>query len=198
MKIRLTNTFFDSLHKLKRINTWHVKIYHLFRYDIPYYLKNLRRFNKILWKYRAWNGDGCLLFVEESLRNTCSIIEKYGIENDESRLKKIAKMKRACEILKNINEDLYIDIAEISLGRKMDNDFTFDEPDEHGTVKLNLYKNEEEENYSTEVFKMARELQNSEWKELWSILQGQDIPQGMNQEDYDLFYNGSGLGDWWD
>lgn len=198
MKIEIVDTFWDGLKKISFKSIWYMKLIDLFRYDIPHYLKNLKRFNKILWNYRGWNGDQSLLFMEESIRHTCFIIENYGMEFDESRLKKIAKMKRTCDILNNINENRYIEIAEKSLGREIDTNITFGEPDENGTVRLNLYKNEEEEKFSSEVFKLTRELEDAEWKELWVILQGQDFPKGMSREEYDKFYDGSGLKGWWD
>jgi hypothetical protein len=42
-------------------------------------------------------------------------IEKHGNEVDESRLKKVAAMRRVVELIKNYNEDNYIDMAEKEL-----------------------------------------------------------------------------------
>jgi hypothetical protein len=44
-------------------------------------------------------------------------VEKRGNEVDEPRLKKVAAMRRAIELIQNYNEDIYIDMAEKELGK---------------------------------------------------------------------------------
>jgi len=70
---------------------------------------------------------------------------------------------------------------------------------------------EEERVHNKKIFTRAREIEESEWKELWSIIQGQDIKDysSKNQkikdsephddaDSYNDWFDGSGLRGWWD
>jgi hypothetical protein len=43
-----------------------------------------------------------------------------------------------------------------------------------------------------------RELEESEWKELWDILKGPDHSKFERDKDWENLYDGSGLSAWWD
>ncbi len=199
MKISFAPSFAKSLRKLRRDSMWHMKIWNFFRYDLYNYFKNLKTFHKSLWRFRSWNGDGILMFMEASLKKTGDCIEQYGNEIDESRLKKVEKIRRACEILKNINEDRYMDMAEAKFG-ELKGDLVFGEPDENNLSKIDMYQTQEDAIHDGKVFDYVRELEEKEWAELWEILKGQrDLVHTFdNDEEYYKQFDGSGLKGWWD
>jgi hypothetical protein len=112
MEIEFAESFGDSLKTLKRHNTWWYKTYELFRYDIPRFVKNIWRFRKPLWNHHWWDHHGTLTFLEIGLTHMSDVFEKRGNEVEESRLKKVAAMRRAVELIQNYNEDIYIEMAE--------------------------------------------------------------------------------------
>lgn len=192
MKIQATDSFFKSLKKIRRDNMWFMKVINFFRYELKNYFINLKTFHKALWSYRAWNGDACLYFLETALRQTKNVLEKYGNEEEVSRLKKIKKIERAITILNNINEDRYLDIAEAKYG-EIKSSFSFSEPDESGARRLISGKTKEEKEHTKLVYGYSVQLEKEEWGELWEILKGQDC----SKVDYDD-RDGSGLRGWWD
>ena len=126
MEIEFAESFGDSLKTLKRHNTWWYKTYELFRYDIPRFVKNIWRFRNPLWNHHWWDHHGTLTFLEIGLTHMSDIVEKRGHEVDKSRLKKVAAMRRAVELIQNYNEDIYIDMAEKELGKLMIHDWEFE------------------------------------------------------------------------
>jgi hypothetical protein len=56
-------------------------------------------------------------------------------------------------------------------------------------ILSNKQESEEDTNHNRKVFNRAREIQTSEWKEIWEIIQAQDA---------ESYKNGSGMLSWWD
>jgi len=84
------------------------KTYSLFRYKIPWFIKNITHFSKELYDFRPWSWEHNLDVFKRSIELTCNNIEKYGIELDEGRLPKIANMRKVILLLdKNIKDDFY-------------------------------------------------------------------------------------------
>jgi len=203
MKVEFANSFWKSLKRLSRHQTWWYKTYEFFRRDLPYFLENIWFFRKELYKFRSWDYSFNLDLFRRSLEKTVHTIEFHGSEIDESRMKKVEKMKRAIHLIKKVRQDDYIKDAEIELGKLMNTGWWFDGNDREDT--------EEESLHNKKVFVRAREIQESEWKELWSIIQGQDIREYSSktqkikdsepQDDmhsYNDWFDGSGLRGWWD
>jgi len=127
-------------------------------------------------------------------------IEHYGNEVDESRIKKVEKMKRAIQLIKNVRSDEYISQAESELGKIKNSDWLWTERED----------TEEESIHNKKIFEMAREIEDSEWKELWSIVQGQDVKEyrklydAQSEEEkrerelWNEWFDGSGMKSWWD
>jgi hypothetical protein len=166
----------------------------LFR-DFPNFLKNIWKFRKALWNHHWWDYSGTLDFIKIGVNDIATNIKIKGIEIEESRMKKVAKMKRVVEILSNIREEKYFDIVENEMGRGLyDNCFNFkpydDEPDLYEIINGST---EEEKNFNDRFFSRVAELENDEWNELWNILKGPDYSNTNNRE-----YDGSGLNSWWD
>jgi hypothetical protein len=126
--------------------------------------------------------------------------EHVGIEVKITRMKKVAKMKRAVEILNKLNEACYIEMAEKEIGDLYMNPIEF-EPceDRPGSYRLIDNDTPEEKAHNRKVYERAREIEDNEWKELWQIFKGQDLSKfNPDKKDWDDWYDGSGMKNWWD
>ena len=199
MKVGFADSFGDSIKTLIRHQTWWFKTYELFRYDLPRFFKNVWTFRKALWSHYWFDHHGTLKFLEIGLTNTSDTIEKYGNEVDGPRLKKVAAMRRAIELIKNYNEDNYIEMSEKELGELKLHDWEF-EPveDEPGYSRLVDKDTDEEKIHNRKVFDRAREIERQEWDELFTILKGQDYTKFDKDVDWDEQFDGSGIKGWWD
>ena len=211
MKVQFTDTFGDSIKRLMRHNTWWYKTYSLFRYDIQRFLKNVWRFRKPQANYYWWDHHALLEFMEIGFTDMGEKMEKYGNEIDVTRLKKIKAIKRAAELIRNYNEDLYTEMAEAELGDVVHHDWEFEDvEDKDGCYRLVDNETEEEKNHNKKVFKRSHEIGEQEWKELWKIIRGQDhkkyekLSKSLTEEErtksdhYYEWFDGTGLRGWWD
>jgi hypothetical protein len=211
MKVGFADSFGDSIKTLIRHQTWWYKTYELFRYDLPRFFKNVWTFRKALWSHYWFDHHGTLKFLEIGLTNISDTIEKYGNEIDGPRLKKVAAMRRAIELIKNYNEDNYITMAEKELGDLVHHDWEF-EPveDKPGYSRLIDKDTDEEKIHNRKVFDRAREIEEQEWNELFKILKGQDhkeyreLYDAQTEEEkkerelWNEWFDGSGIKGWWD
>jgi hypothetical protein len=200
MKIEFTDSFWKSLKTLSRHQTWWYKTYEFFRRDLPYFLENIWFFRKELYKFRSWDYSYNLEMFRRSLEKTVNTIEFHGNEIDTSRLKKVEKIKRSIQLLNNIRTDDYINQAENELGKIKNSDWLWTDKED----------TEEEKTHNRKVFDRAREIEDSEWKELWSIIHGQDLKEyreiynsktdeEKKEEDvWTDWFDGSGMKGWWD
>jgi len=207
MKILATDTFFKSLRKLSRDNMWYMRLYHLVRYDIPSFFSNLYSFRMELWHFKHWDSSYNLSLLKRSLELTCDNLERYGHEVDESRLKKIAKIKRTIELLNNHAEDNFIEQAEKEIGKEVVSGWDFVTDEKHpGLSRMVDKATPEEQAVNAKIFDRARQMEDEQWKELFSILQGQEpmppSPPGQSFDDnrkaWEDYYDGSGMKGWWD
>jgi hypothetical protein len=211
MKVGFADSFGDSLKTLIRHQTWWYKTYELFRYDLPRFFKNVWTFRKALWSHYWFDHHGTLKFLEIGLTNTSDTIEKYGNEVDGPRLKKVAAMRRAIELIKNYNESNYIEMAEKELGELVHHDWEF-EPveDKPGYSRLIDKDTDEEKVHNRKVFDRSSEIEEQEWDELFKILKGQDhkeyrkLYDSQTEEEkkerelWNEWFDGSGIKGWWD
>jgi hypothetical protein len=134
-----------------------------------------------------------------------------GMEVAESRDKKIAKMQRAIQILKNIIDDNYIEMAEAELGELIMHDWQFEEvPDNPGYSRLVDNETPAERKHNRKVYDKARRLGEAEWKELWRIFEGQNYnqykkitksltPEQMRNDNVWVdWFDGTDMRGWWD
>lgn len=224
MKVEFEDSFGKSLKRL----IWHesriYKFYSIFRYGIWHFFANLWRFRKVLWNHQWWDYRYHL----EAIYTSLSIMETglhKGIEVAESRDKKIQKMQRALELLKNKMDDNYIDRAELVLGDLVMHDWEFEEvPDHPGCSRLVDNDTPEETEHNRKVFNYSTELEQNEWAELWDIYKGKlyadyaDYKKvesvllakceadGLDAEKiaeltaelHNSWFDGSGANTWWD
>ena len=174
MDVQFTESFFKSLKRLNRHQTWWYKTYEMFRYKMPYFIENVWYFRKELWEHRSWDYIFSLMMLRRSLTKLAHTLEFYGWEVDESRLKKVAEIKRVIYLIDRIREDDFMKDAETELGEIQNKDWDFDN-----------YRDDtsEEREHNRKVFQKARDIEEAEWKELWKNLKG-----GKN----------GGMRGWWD
>ena len=168
--------------------------------DLPNFFKNIWRFRKALWNHHWWDYSGTLRFIEISTEHMAKNLKERGNEIELSRFKKVDKMNRAIEILKNIRESRYFDIVEKELGRSYNTkNIEFvpleDNPDYFEMVD---YDSDEEKEFNDKYFERVTQLENQEWIELWEILKGQDYEKFDKEKDWDDQFDGSGMRGWWD
>jgi hypothetical protein len=188
MKVQITDSFTKSLKRLIWHQHWLYRTYATFRYDIPLFVKNVWRFRRELWDHQWWDYRYTLNMMERSL----IIMEKgmgtKGMEVSETREPKVKSMRRALELLRNNREDNFVERAEAELGPITRWDW---ELDEEG-VMIDRDTPEQKE-HNRNVFKRAREIEDSEWKELWEIFKGT-----KNSKKYGKNYDGTDMRAWWD
>ena len=200
MKITFADSFWDSLERLSRNETWWYKTYAIFRYKIPMFFENIWFFRKQLWEFRSWDYGFNLRLFGRSLEKTAHTIEFYGSEVDISRMKKVAKIKRVIELINSVREGDYIEKAENVLGELKNLDGWRNDRDD----------TPEEKEHNGKVFKLARKIEDDEWNELWDILRGQnhqeyvDLLDSLSDEEkrekdvWNNWHDGSGMRGWWD
>jgi hypothetical protein len=126
-------------------------------------------------------------------------IDKYGLEVEHSKSKKVMKMWRAAKLMEHFIEDNFIELAEKELGELIINRFEFEPvPDKPGYSRLVDNDTPEEKDHNDKIFKRAREIEELMWSELWDILKGQDYKKFSDEIDWDKQFDGSGLRGWWD
>lgn len=198
MEVKFADTFTKSLDRLLIHQTWWYKTYHFLRYDIRRFVTNIWRFRKALYSHYWWDHRGVLMFIETSFTHMSDKIESYGSEVEESKQKKVEKMRRVIEIINNYNESNYIEMAEKELGELYRRELEFEESEQDGFYELvnNLPPEQKEHNYK--VYDRAQEIEDQEWVELWETLKGQDYKNFTKDKTFDEQFDGSGLKGWWD
>jgi hypothetical protein len=173
MKITFADSFYESLDRLVRHDTWWYKTYQFFKRDLWMFFRNIWRFRKELYRFRTWDHQFNQNIFARSLELTANAIVKHGSEVYESRLPKVAKMRRAAELLRD-RSDFIFEQVEKELGPIM-NESWWERDD---TL--------EEYEHNRKFFARVTEIEEQEWEELWTILKGTGKPDGTD------------LRRWWD
>jgi hypothetical protein len=192
MKVEFKDSFFESVEKLVWYDTNLWKVWAAIRYDIPLFFKNVWRFRKELYNHQWWDYRYTLEMLYRSLSIMVVKLEKDGIEEDISRGKKVQKIKRALELLKHKLDDDYVERAEGELGELSYKPIRF-EPVEgkEGLYSLEDDDTPTEKRHAKKVYKRARVIEDTEWKELWDIFKGKKFTTFEK-------FDGSDLRGWWD
>ena len=202
MEVKFKNTFFESFKRMINRERWHWKLWDLFRYDIPRFFRNLWLFRKNLWNHTWYNGDSSVLpWVKTAVDDMAWRIEKHGHEIEESRMKKVVKMRRLSYLIDVCVKDEFIDEAEKELGFKyVYYPFEFEEVlgnDKVYTLKQNETPEDKENN--SKLLNRSHEIQKEYWEEICAIIKGPDYDvMRASEEDWDKLYDGSDLRAWWD
>jgi hypothetical protein len=208
MEVGFADSFFDSFKRMVNREKWYWKTWDFLRYDMPRFFRNLWMFRKDLYNYRWYSGQHAVLpFMKTALIDMASKIDERGLEVEKSKDKKVAKMYRAAFIMERFIEDDFIEIAEQELGELVHHKFEFEDvPDKPGYSRLVDNETPEEKEHNSKVFKRAREIESQMWKELWTILEGQNhshfevfLDKSKDKKNaWDNWFDGSGLRGWWD
>jgi|694.fasta_scaffold148777_7 hypothetical protein len=192
MKVEAGESFFESLERLAWYDTKLWKVWEFIKRTLPRFFKNIWRFRKELASHEWWDYRYTLEMLYRSLSIMVVKLEKDGIEEDGSRMKKVIKIKRALELLKHKLDDDYVDRAELELGELSYKPIRF-EPVEGKEGLFSLVDDDtaDEKRHAKKVFKRARVIEETEWKELWDIFKGKKFTTIEN-------YDGSDMRGWWD
>lgn len=209
MKVEFKDTFFESLEKLAWYDTKLWKVWEFFRRGLPTFFKNIYRFRKELYNHQWWDYRYTLEILHRSLVIMEKEISVKGMEEDISRNKKVAKMQRAIQLLKNRLDDNYVEQAEEKLGELHQSPFEF-ELTEDGLYRLKDNETKEQTIHNRKVFKLAQTIDDKEWEELWIIFKGQNRNQYkkllkektseemLKHNFWNDWFDGSDMRGWWD
>ena len=194
MGVELKDTFFESVEKLVWYDTKLWKVWEFIRRGLPNFFKNIWRFRKELYNHQWWDYHFTLEMLYRSLTIMVNKLELEGIEEDESRMKKVGKIYRALELIKHKLDDDYVSRAELQLGEISYKPIRF-EPveDKAGLYSMVDDDTPEEKKHTAKVFKRAKEIEEVEWKELWEIFKGTKF-----SKKFGWAYDGSDMRHWWD
>ena len=199
MKVIFADSFWKSLKRLSMHQTWWYKTYEVFRYKIPMFFENIWFFRKELWRFRSWDYTFNLMMFSRSLEKTVHTLEFHGWEIEETKIKKVEKIKRVIEIIKSLDESNYIKRAEDQIGELRGVEFWEDKED-----------TPEDKEHNKKVFDLSTQIENDEWEELFNILKGQDhkeygkLLETQSEENkwktdlWTKWFDGSGMKHWWD
>lgn len=187
---------------------WKVK--DAIKIGIPNFFKNIWRFRRELYNHQWWDYHFTLEMLHRSLVIMVDKLEVDGIEIDSSRLKKVAKIRRVIQILKSQTDGDYIVRAESELGEIKYKSLQYEKIEGLDLYQLVDNDTPEEKKHVNKVYKRARAIEESEWKELWQIFEGQDTrkfghllkqytPEEQKEKDiWNEWFDGSGIRGWWD
>jgi len=192
MNTQYKDTFFESVEKLVWYDTKLWKVWEFIRRGLPNFLKNIWKFRKELYNHQWWDYHFTLEMLYRSLSIMVDRLEKDGIEEDESRMKKVGKIHRALELIKHKLDDDYVSRAEMELGELSRKPFEFEKM-EDGNYLLVDNDTPAERKHATSVFKRAKEIEEVEWKELWETFKGTKF-----SKKFGWAYDGSDMRGWWD
>lgn len=200
MEIKFADSFWKSLERLRMHQTWWYKTYECFRYKIPMFFENIWYFRKELWEFRSWDYSFNLRMFGRSLEKTANTLEFYGWEIEETRMKKVERIKRVVQIIKSLDEGDYINRAEKELGELKNS----------SGWRTGVQDTPEEREHNKKVFELSRQIEENEWNELFDILKGQDhqeykeiinkltYEEQIERDHWKNWFDGSGMKHWWD
>jgi hypothetical protein len=194
MNTQYKDTFFESVEKLVWYDTKLWKVWEFITRGLPNFFKNIWKFRKELYNHQWWDYHFTLEMLYRSLTIMVNKLELEGIEEDESRMKKVSKIYRALELIKHKLDDDYVNRAEMELGEISYRPLRF-EPVEgkEGLYSIEDDDTPEERKHTSKVFKRAKQIQEVEWKELWEIFKGTKF-----SKKFGWAYDGSDMRGWWD
>ena len=170
---------------------------------IVLFIKNIWRFRVPLSRHQWWDYSYTLEMMQKSLQIISKGIEKDGHEIDEFRLKKVKAINRCIELIENKIQDNYLQRAE----------------EKYGEFKFSLTNNpklsSEEKRTNEKIMNHAKNLEISEWNELWRTIEGTSYTEwesyrdkeftetqkkdaGLMETEYRKWYDGSDMRGWWD
>lgn len=192
MKIEASDSFFESLENLVWYDSKLWKVWEFITRTTPRFFKNIWRFRKELASHEWWDYTYTLQMLYRSLSIMVVKLEKDGIEEDVSRMKKVNAIKRVLELLKHKLDSDYVNRAEAELGDVILSDWEFEKTEEGNYKMIDLIiETASVRKHNRKVFKRASDIEEKEWKELWEIFKGKKF---TTIEEFD----GKDMRGWWD
>jgi hypothetical protein len=142
------------------------------RYNIVYGIRNLRSYFKVVWKARPWDFNFTSMeMLKLNLEILLPRIEN-GYEVDESRLVKVANIKRCIELIDRLVKDDYV----TELGGLTDHPIEFVPVDDNSESGEKLYtmkefRTQEEIDHDGQILRLSLKLRENDWVELWQTIQ---------------------------
>jgi hypothetical protein len=199
MKVEFQTSFFKSLKSIDLRSRWYYRAWEFLKDDIPRFLKNVWLFRKALFSHYWFDHHGMLEFMKIALIDISDNIEVKGNEIQESRFKKVEKMRRAIQILENYNNDNYINLAEKQLGEIFIGNIEFIQSEEDPNLfEMKDGLTPEQEEHNSSVFELARKIEKEEWQEFIEIIKGPDYSKFKDDETFESQFDGTGIKSWWD
>lgn len=188
---------------------WTENLYDLFRYNIPYFIKNLWNFKKILWNHRDWDFVYTLILMQQSIKHLKNNVNN-GYEVDISKNKKVVQIDRVLELLENHIQDTFIEQAEKIHGKLIHHPFKFNDIG-NDLVEIIYQDTETEMEHNSKIYDYSHKLEKEQWDELWDIIKGNnpnpydnnyitiDVDELIEEEEekYNEWDNGSDARGWW-
>jgi hypothetical protein len=155
----------EKKHRFMQKIWWHRK-YSDWYYSLKYGIKNLFKWFKIVWNDRDYDSDYILRVLQFKIKNTRILTEKnkrhVGYQED------VANMLRCEELIQNLLDDKFAERCGYD-SERVTLDFIETE-DEDLLEMVNGHPNPQSDEDLSSIFKKARELQLTERKELFKIL----------------------------
>ena len=182
---------------LKLHDTWWFKTYEALFKGVPRFLKNVWRFRKPLYHHSWWRQDGMLMFMEICLDDTANNFDVHAYPSNRTKTLLTAKMRRVVELIRNHQEDNYLEAAEKELGSVFYRELEFIPSDTEGYYELADNLPPEQSEHNSKVYERSWEIEEEEWNELWDTLRGKNLKDVRTEQEYDEQFDGSGLKNWW-
>ena len=181
------------------------------RYDIPNFLRNTWVFRAELTRTFDWDAMTSLRLMKAHLGRVADYLEKNGLLVEDSRFKKVEKIRRAIALMDLHLEERFIDWAEEDLEEKLVDRGIYFEKQEDGDYSVMKDRlTDSERDHNGRIYARAQEIATETWMELFEIIRGQDLRAytvlvDLYRDDYRMqsnlwgdWFNGSGLKHWWD
>ena len=154
-------------------------------------LYNFWYFRKEIWNFRGWDYNFQLRLLRRSLIPLRDDILN-GCEEKVSRMKKVAAIQEAIDLIDRILEDMYLQDAEAQLGID--------------------FMDTTDANEASKVVALSHELANRDWKRLWEIFEGQNYNEYVmlldrqkvrsqfddaHEDVWGKWFNGTDMRGWW-
>jgi hypothetical protein len=185
MNITFAARFWESLKGGGQAQTWPTMAWEFFTRKAPRFVTNVWRFRAELLEHDWWDYHHTLTMLRRSLTIVRDGLAERGIEVEETRLPKVAKITRAIEIIDNFTMSRHLEMAEAALGEI-----------HPGLLEGTLTEEQSAEN--SRVYELARRLEKNEWAELFRTLEGQDPDTYDPSRPWVEWFDGSGMRGWWD
>lgn len=149
-------------------------------------LYNFWYFRKEIWNFRQWDYSCQLRLWRRSLEPLRDSLFE-GLEVRVSRLRKVAAIEEAIDLIDTILADEYFDQAERLLGIS--------------------FMDTTDAKEASKVVEYANELAQKDWERLWRIFQGQnhneyvmlvDRNENPKRDIWDEWFDGTDMRGWWD